>query len=764
MDTRSLATFLATLVIAPAALTTGASAQAPSRTEDEIVVTVERPRGSVPGDVTPEATFSRQDVQSYGATNIFQILGAISPQTGSASIRGGGMPIVLVNGRRISSFQEIRDLPPDVISRVEVFDEQLSLQYGFSPDQRVVNLVLVETFDLASLDALAGTADKNARAVARLEGGYTNINGGDRFAGGLSYTNSTSITERERGIAPPTSGPDARDVRTLSPDASSWRANASFSRALSERVTGNASVRLDTTDQRDLLGLNSAGSVRTRNSELETLRGTAGFDGSYEGWQWTTTATAEKSQSQSHTQDTVSPSRTESDQATYDLTGNINGGLLDVPAGRLRTALRFGVEHRTIESFSQSTLGSARADLDRTTPSGRLTVSAPLISRRQDIGEKLGDINLNATASWSDPSDFEALSGFGFGGSWAPVRSLRFSVQAENSEAAPSLSQLGDPLLVTPDVAFFDIATGQNVRITRTGGGNPALDAESREDLTFNANWSSQKIQGLQLQFSWAHNKSEDIAISLPTSLAETEAAFPGRYTRDGLGNLTAIDARPINISERDIESIRIGFNFSRPIGGRPAGGAPAQGQRPQGARPPGETPGAAVQRMGLGNGAQAGGRWNVSVAYKERLVDDLTLAAGQPVIDLKQRGGLDGGGESAAGVEFEGGMFYKGYGVRLNGGWTDGYQQPVTTGGALDFSDRWTINARFFMNFDNRENLIKAAPILKGSRLALAIDNLTDSYVEVRDTTTGLTPIAYQEGYMNPSGRVVQLSFRKQF
>jgi len=146
MDHRSLATLVAALAVAP-----NAFAQAPSRTEDEIVVTVERPRGSVPGDVTPEATFSAQDVRSYGASNIFQILSAIAPQTGSASIRGGGMPIVLVNGRRISGFQEIRDLPPDVISRVEVFDEQLSLQYGYSPDQRVVNLVLEKTFSAAAL-------------------------------------------------------------------------------------------------------------------------------------------------------------------------------------------------------------------------------------------------------------------------------------------------------------------------------------------------------------------------------------------------------------------------------------------------------------------------------------------------------------------------------------------------------------------------------------------------------------------------------------
>jgi hypothetical protein len=770
MDQRSFASLLAALAIAPDAF-----AQAPSRAEDEIVVTVERPRGSVPGDVTPEATFSQQDVRAYGASSIFQILGAISPQTGSASIRGGGFPIVLVNGRRISGFQEIRDLPPDVISRVEVFDEQLSLQYGFSPDQRVVNLVLEKTFAASALEAGGGIADGDARASTRAEGSYANVNDGDRFAGGLSVSDATSVTERERDIAAPTVGPDARDVRTLAPDTQSWRANAAFSRALSERVTGNASLRVEGSDQRDLLGLNSANAVRIRESESQTVRGAAGFDGAYAGWQWTATATADSTQSESETKDSLAPSRTESEQTLYDVTGNVNGSFLDVPAGRMRAALRLGVEHRTIDSLSESLAsGLQRAELERTTPSGRVTLSAPLTSRRSEFGQALGDISLNATASWADPSDFAALSSIGFGGSWSPIRTVRLSLQAESSEAAPSLEQLGNPLLVTPDIAFFDTATGQNVRITRTTGGNPLLDAESREDLTFNANWSPSKIQGLQLTFSWARNNSQDVATALPTSLAEAEAAYPTRFTRDGLGVLTAVDARPISIAERDIESVRIGFNFSRPIGGaRPA---PGQGAAPR-QRPPGAEgaapgggegpPPAVAQRQnvigGLGGGQQAVGRWNISVAYKTRLTDDVTLAPGQAPIDLLDRGGLNGGGETASGIEFEGGLFNKGVGLRFSGGWTDGYELPVASGGVLDFSDQLTLNARLFMNLDNREALIRAAPILKGSRLAFAIDNLTDSVVEVRDAN-GLTPTAYQEGYLNPLGRVVSASFRKQF
>jgi hypothetical protein len=143
------------------------------------------------------------------------------------------------------------------------------------------------------------------------------------------------------------------------------------------------------------------------------------------------------------------------------------------------------------------------------------------------------------------------------------------------------------------------------------------------------------------------------------------------------------------------------------------------------------------------------------------RLNDEAVLAPGLAPIDLKDRGGLDGTG--ADGVEFEGGLFYRGLGLRFNGTWTDAYDTPTTTGGMLSFSDRFTLGARMFVNFDARPNSVKSAPIVKRSRLSLNIENVTDSAVEVRDQA-GTVPVAYQEGYQNPTGRTVTLSFRKQF
>src|SRR3546814_6740550 len=64
------------------------------------------------------------------------------PQTRSGRGRGGGRPVILVNGRRISGFGAVRNIPPEAIAKVEIFPEEVALQYGYSATERVVNFVL----------------------------------------------------------------------------------------------------------------------------------------------------------------------------------------------------------------------------------------------------------------------------------------------------------------------------------------------------------------------------------------------------------------------------------------------------------------------------------------------------------------------------------------------------------------------------------------------------------------------------------------------
>ena len=84
-------------------------------------------------------------------------------------------------------------------------------------------------------------------------------------------------------------------------------------------------------------------------------------------------------------------------------------------------------------------------------------------------------------------------------------------------------------------------------------------------------------------------------------------------------------------------------------------------------------------------------------------------------------------------------------------------------TGSDLRFSDLTTLNLRLFVNLDDRGSLTEKVPFLKGSRIAFKIDNIFNDIQTVRDGS-GLIPLSYQPGFVDPVGRYVEIDFRKRF
>ena len=78
---------------------------------------------------------SARDVRSTGATNFDELLESIAPEIGS-SRDAGAQPLVLLNGRRVSSYRELRDIPIEAIQRVDILPEEVALKYGYRADQR----------------------------------------------------------------------------------------------------------------------------------------------------------------------------------------------------------------------------------------------------------------------------------------------------------------------------------------------------------------------------------------------------------------------------------------------------------------------------------------------------------------------------------------------------------------------------------------------------------------------------------------------------
>ncbi len=180
--------------------------------EESVVVVGQRdPRGVV-GDIPPENTLDARDVRATGATSIDELLEALAPQIGSARGRdAGGRPVMLLNGRRISSYRELRDIPPEAIEKMEILPEEVALKYGYKADQRVVNIILRNRF--------RSTGVRGDGTLAT-DGGY---------AGGLADVTRLLINRDGRttfNLRAETNGrldEDERDIRLEDPSAADQR-------------------------------------------------------------------------------------------------------------------------------------------------------------------------------------------------------------------------------------------------------------------------------------------------------------------------------------------------------------------------------------------------------------------------------------------------------------------------------------------------------------------------------------------------------------
>ena len=131
---RSAFIFLLPLMmsVAPGALmaqddpVSGGAPQEAADEVDEIIVTGQPERGAVIGEIEPEQQLSPADVRALGVTSIAEIITELEPQT-------NGTPIILLNGKRISSFSEIRDIPSEAVARVDILPEQVFAGCDYEP-------------------------------------------------------------------------------------------------------------------------------------------------------------------------------------------------------------------------------------------------------------------------------------------------------------------------------------------------------------------------------------------------------------------------------------------------------------------------------------------------------------------------------------------------------------------------------------------------------------------------------------------------------
>ena len=189
-----------------------------------------------------------------------------------------------------------------------------------------------------------------------------------------------------------------------------------------------------------------------------------------------------------------------------------------------------------------------------------------IASRRRAVLDMLGDLSVNANFEVEQLSDFGRLTTTGYGFNWSPITQVQAIVSFIDDSNAPAPGQLGNPVLVTPNVRIYDFVRGESVDITQISGGNPNLRADSRKVFRAGLNIRPLSETNLGIVVNYTNTRYRNAVQSFPGASAEVEAAFPERFVRNAAGDLVSVDYRPVNYDRTEHQELRWGFNLFLPI------------------------------------------------------------------------------------------------------------------------------------------------------------------------------------------------------
>jgi hypothetical protein len=723
---------------------------------------------------------------------------------------------------------------------MEILPEEVALKYGYAADQRVVNIVLRRRFNSTSAELRARGATDGGYVAGQGDGTRLIIGEDTRTSLNFHAEANSALFESERDIilqpvAPDSDAVDPRPFRTLVAPHSDIRVSGTHNRTLFGDVSATLNLEAEREASKSQFGvptgaLDDGGTEilrafpdegpLTRNSSIESFRLGTALNTQRGKWRLSSTGNAEFDHSTARTDNgpdlsgvqarldagdpTLDPigdfgplsslprDRSRSDHYNLALDGTATGPLFALPAGEATATIRVGAGSTGIDSEATSDGIHSNSDLNRGTIEGSASIDLPITGRSASIGR----LTANANAELTRLSDFGTLTSVGAGLNWAPTQRLNVNASWTREEGAPSLQQLGDAVLETPNVSFFDFTTGQTVLVTTVTGGNPDLRADARNVFKIGGNWQPLKETDLRLRAEYVHQAIDHPQASFPAASEALEAAFPDRFDRDADGNLVRVDLRPVNFERSRKETVRWGFDFTKPLKSRPPSQAaidsfrqrftadrarqgdpapppPPPGREsspppPDGGRGAGPGGGGGGGFRGFGGGGGRfgggqGGRLTFSLTDQINLVDEVEIGPGVPKLDYLNGEPVSSlGGRPRHEVQFETGYYNNGYGARLQGSWRSGTTVKSSTGD-LKFSPFFDLDLRLFANLGENFDLVAKHPFFRGASIRFDAGNIFNNRPKVRDSS-GATPLTYQPDLLEPVGRTFGVTFRKLF
>jgi hypothetical protein len=773
--------------------------------EPEILIVQGVRLDPVLGGSEPEITLSVADIRSYGAASLEELLADLSSLTqSSGGGRGGGAPAVLLNGRRVSGFREIRNFPPEALARVDILPEQAALKYGFRADQRVINFVLRDRFHALTTEVEWGGATAGGFTQSELGADNLRIRDDVRWNLGAEVEFRDSLLESERTIIAST--PNLAD-RTLLPEQNDLSVTGSFNHILPGDVSATYVGAFDAQRQNALIARSDPSSPLSQQRDTVSAEASLVLSRMYPDWNWSLNASLSRRDSERRTQtDPVTgfPERNESITDQGSIEGVLFRQWFELPAGMVSSTIKMGADTRQLSTRSERSGSVQIADLERHSTNGQLNIDIPLIEEG-NARLPIGKLSFNSNGRYDDYSDAGLLTTHGAGLTWQPAGKLQLIASYSISEDVPTLQELGEPVSVDLNARVYDFQTGETVEnVTRISGGTPDLNNEERQVYRLNASFKPFEERDLTFTASYTDTSTTNAILEFPGLTPVIEAAFPDRVVRDGEGDLVSIDARPLNIAERSNRELRYGFNWSHRLQSPPRpelsqderdqlrklffrrldrsdrerieerlaqrraqsreqqdNAGPAQGQTMPQAGADGRRQGNPGGRGGRG-GRGGGDRLTFSAFHTVALEDTVRIFDASEPLNL-----LDGdaigttGGTAEHRVQMQAGFSRGPLGGFAQLGWQGETVIDDGQGERLTFDDVFSSSLRLRYDFGNHPSLLLRYPILFGARASIRIDNLTDAKPEVANDL-GVTPLSYQADLLEPRGRAVIFQFRK--
>ena len=828
--TSALAIVLAGLGSAPAVAQV---AKKPPKPGPPIIVYGQRQ--SAVTDIAPIASVNQDTISAIGATSMGELMRVIKPLAESAS---GEEPIFLLNGQRISGYQEISALPPEAIAKVEVLPEPAALKFGYPPTRRVLNFITKRDFRQIEARGSVASATRGGTSTETANLSLTQLHKDSRLTIALEARHTSPLFQSERRlvpdpdvffdsignvtgvnfgeidpalsqlagrpvtVAPVPADPSTLDAyaasanqprlfdvgpyRMLVPRNNAWKAEATYADRLGgtlsgsinltaeqsrdERLTGPAAVTLTVPASNPFSPFANTVLLQRYLTETDplhinqsttTLHAGSTLRGVTAGWQWDMTGTFDQKLVSTTDEKGIDIAAADAaiaagadpfvpldsslvnDRLTdrsHLLTRTMGAKMVahntpvTLPAGDVTVTGTVEAERASVNSV---TTGADPFDLRlaRTRTESGASIDVPIASRKNNFVGWVGDLSVNASANVRRISGFGTLTDWVLGIAWSPFQEVQLMLLDRHSGTAPAMDKLASPVVVTPNSAVFDYATGRTEIVTVTQGGNPDLKRESKHVRSIALSVKPFSSKDLHINASYedsdTRNQTGDIFALTP----EFQSFFPDRFVRDSAGHLIAETFQPTNFYREREQSLHMTISMSGAAGKK-------------------------LEKPAEGKGDNRA-HYYAGAGPIIRFSDRLQLTPDTPVLDILRGDTVKGWGMPRVTSYFYAGIGYLGNGLSIDG-W---YQSPARVRSDIAASDLY-FSSIFKFNVGAYVSVHHFLPKQEWTRhlqLRLDVQNVTDAHQHVHDAN-GVLPNRFQPDFLDPTGRTVKLTLRKTF